>query len=301
MRILLTGSQGQLGRHLAPRLAALGDVVRTDYGGGDFHCDLSDRRLLDKTLHRVRPDVIVNPAAWTAVDRAEDEPETAARLNAELPGWIASWCAQHDALLLHFSTDYVFSGTPDRPWREDDEPNPGNVYGATKLDGELAVVGSGAHAVILRTAWLYSHHPGNFLSAILARAARGEALNIVSDQVGSPTWAGHLADAACRVLDRRDALERGASVFHVAGRGSLSWFEFGRLAVDRAASMGMLSEPVPVSPIESANWPQKARRPAYSVLDCSRFERFSGSALPSVEQGLDSCLQIWKEATCSSP
>jgi len=298
MRILLTGSQGQLGRHLAPRLAKLGDVARTDHAGGDFQVDLSDRRLLNKTLQRVRPDVIVNPAAWTAVDRAEDEPDTAARLNSELPGWIAEWCAENDALLLHFSTDYVFSGTPEQPWHEDDEPNPGNVYGATKLEGERAIARSGARSVILRTAWLYSHFPGNFLSAILARAARGEALNIVSDQIGSPTWAGHLADATCTVLSERHRLERGTQLFHVAGRGSLSWFEFGRLAVKRAGELGLLDGQVEVSPIESANWPQKARRPTFSVLDCSRFETFSGSTLPSVEQGLDSCLGIWKEATC---
>ena len=298
MRILLTGSQGQLGRHLAPRLQKLGEVARTDHAGGDFHCDLSDRRLLDKTLQRVRPDVIVNPAAWTAVDRAEDEPDTAFRLNAELPGWIAEWCAESGALLLHFSTDYVFSGTPERPWREDDEPNPGNVYGATKLEGERAIARSGARAVILRTVWLYSHYPGNSLSAILARAGRGEALNIVSDQIGSPTWAGHLADATCSVLSERERLEEGTCVFHVAGRGSLSWFEFGRMAVEHAMQLGLLTDDVAVSPIESANWPQKARRPEYSVLDCSRFERFSGVSLPSVEQGLDSCLNIWKEATC---
>jgi len=298
MRILLTGSQGQLGRHLAPRLAALGDVVRTDQAGGDFRCDLSDRRLLDKTLHRVRPDVIVNPAAWTAVDRAEDEPAMAARINGELPGWIAAWCAEHDALLIHYSTDYVFSGTPARPWREDDEPGPGNVYGSTKLAGERAVIESGARAAILRTAWLYSKCPGNFLSAILARAGRGEALSIVSDQIGSPTWAGHLADATRTVLEGRDRLESGTGVFHIAGRGSMSWFEFGRLAIERAAARGLLEKPVPVSPIESANWPQKARRPAYSVLDCSRYERFAETTLPSVEQGLDSCLENWKEATC---
>lgn len=298
MRILLTGSEGQLGRHLAPRLAALGDVVRTDTVGGDFQCDLSDRRLLDKTLHRVKPDVVVNPAAWTAVDRAEDQPETANRVNAELPGWIAAWCAEHDALLLHYSTDYVFSGKRDRGWREDDEPRPGNVYGRTKLGGERAIARSGARAVILRTAWLYSHYPGNFVSAILTRAARGEPLNIVSDQIGSPTWAGHLADASCSVLKQRDSLEPGTRLFHVAGQGSMSWFEFGRLAVERAVELGLLSESVPVTPIESASWPQKARRPVYSVLDCSRFEKFSGKPLPSVEQGLESCLENWKEETC---
>jgi dTDP-4-dehydrorhamnose reductase len=297
MRILLTGCEGQLGRHLAPRLARFGELFRTDHRGGDFECDLSDRRLVDKTLNRVQPDVVINPAAWTAVDRAEDEPGFAARLNAELPGWIARWCVEHDAFLVHYSTDYVFSGEPGRAWREDDEPAPGNVYGETKLRGERAIRDAGARAVILRTAWLYSHYPGNFISAILARALEGRALTIVADQIGSPTWAGHLADATADVLDRRDRLEDGTRIFHVAGRGRMSWYEFGELAVTRAAALGLLPESVDVAPIESANWPQKARRPLWSVLDCTRFERFTGRELPDVEHGLEACLNHWKESS----
>ncbi|MBL38240.1 MAG: dTDP-4-dehydrorhamnose reductase [Xanthomonadales bacterium] len=298
MRILLTGCGGQLGRHLAPRLARLGEVIATDREGGDFQCDLSDRRLLDKTLHRVKPDVVVNPAAWTAVDRAEDEPELAARMNRAMPGWIAAWCAQNDALMLHFSTDYVFSGPNDRPWSERDEPSPGNVYGRTKLDSERAIAASGAHSVIVRTAWLYSHFPGNFLSAILTRAGQGQPLKIVSDQFGSPTWAGHLADATTALLERRDRLPDRCSLFHVAGKGCMSWHEFGQLAVERAVEIGALDKAVPVSPIESANWPQKAKRPVWSVLDCSRYEEFTGLELPSVERGLDECLAFWKESIC---
>lgn len=298
MRILLTGCSGQLGRHLAPRLASLGEVIQTDQTGGDFKCDLSDRRLLDKTLNRVKPAIVVNPAAWTAVDRAEEQPEMAAKLNGAMPGWIAAWCAANDALMLHFSTDYVFSGRLDRPWREDDKPSPGNVYGRTKLDGEQAVAASGARALIVRTAWLYSHLPGNFLSAILTRADQGQSLRIVSDQVGSPTWAGHLADACVALLERRDRLPETCSMFHVAGRGRMSWHEFGVLAVERAVAIGGLDAPVPVEPIESANWPQKARRPIWSVLDCSRYEAFTGLELPSVEQGLSECLEYWKEKIC---
>jgi dTDP-4-dehydrorhamnose reductase len=300
MRILLTGCEGQLGRHLAPRLAELGEVVRTDRTGGDFRCDLSDRRLVDKTLARVRPDLVVNPAAWTAVDRAEDEPELAGRLNAALPGWIARWCSDHDALMVHFSTDYVFSGQPGRGWREDDPPEPGNVYGRTKLEGERAIEEAGAHALIIRTAWLYSHFPGNFVSAILSRALEGKPLTIVSDQVGSPTWAGHLAAATARLIERRERLAAGCTRFHVAGRGCMSWFEFGRMAVERAVAHELLPAPVEVAPIESANWPQKARRPLWSVLDCERYERFTDSRLPGVAEGVEACITEWKESTCSS-
>jgi len=298
MRILLTGCSGQLGRHLAERLAALGEVIRTDRADGDFQCDLGDRRLLQKSLDRVRPDIVVNPAAWTAVDRAEDETAAAGRLNRDLPGWIGEWAAAHAALVVHFSTDYVFSGSAERGWREDDPPVPANVYGQTKYEGEQRLAESGARAVIVRTAWLYSHYPGNFLSAILTRAGQGKPLNIVADQVGSPTWAGHLADAVGTLVERRDALGEGCSTMHVAGRGRMSWYEFGRLAVDEAVRIGVLDAPVEVTPIESANWPQKARRPVWSVLDCSRFEDFSGSTLPTPEQGLDACLQRLKASSC---
>jgi len=298
MRILLTGCGGQLGRHLAPRLARLGEVIKTDRQGGDFDCDLSDQRLLNKTLQRVKPDFVVNPAAWTAVDQAEDEPALASRVNRDMPGWLAEWCAANDALMLHFSTDYVFSGRGERPWGIHDEPAPGNVYGQTKLAGEQAIAAAGGRSVIVRTAWLYSHYPGNFLSAILTRAGQGQALKIVSDQIGSPTWAGHLADATVALIERRENLAETAKVFHVAGRGRMSWYEFGSMAIERALAIGALDEPVPVEPIASANWPQKAKRPVWSVLDCAAYEEFTGLELPSVARGLDECLQFWKESVC---
>lgn len=298
MRILLTGCRGQLGRHLLPGLKTLGEVIQTDRDGGDFACDLSSQRLLEKSLNRVRPDLVVHPAAWTAVDRAEDEPELAMRVNRDLPGWIARWCAEHDARMMHFSTDYVFCSTAQRGWREDDPPAPGNVYGQTKLESERVIAESGANAVIVRTAWLYSHFPGNFLSAILKRAAAGDSLSIVSDQLGSPTWAGDLADACIAILERGPSLPAGTTLMHVAGSGALSWYDFGRLAVDRALAAGVLRRAVQVQPIASANWPQKARRPVWSVLDCSRYEAFTGRRMPTVEDALDCCLKRWKEQAC---
>lgn len=299
MRILLTGCAGQLGRHLTSRLVELGEVIGTDRKSGDFSCDLSDRRLLDKSLARVRPDLIVNPAAWTAVDRAEDEPTMARRLNGELPGWLGEWCAARDVPLVHFSTDYVFSGKRDIGWTESDEPAPESVYGQTKLDGERAIEASGANALIIRTAWLYSHFPGNFLSAILTRAARGENLTVVSDQIGSPTWAGHLADAVLELIGRHGEIGGGVQRFHIAGRGRMSWHEFAELAVKRAAETGAIPAPVQVEPIASAKWPQKARRPTWSVLDCTRFETLTGASLPTVEDGVTACLEQWsKEPPC---
>lgn len=298
MRILLTGAAGQLGRHLAPRLTDLGEVISTDVNGGDFRCDLSDRRLLERSLHRVRPDIVVNPAAWTAVDRAEDEPEACFRLNRDMPGWLAEWCAEHDCLMVHFSTDYVFSGTLDRGWREDDMPAAQSVYGQSKLEGEQVIRASSANVLILRTAWLYSHFPGNFLSAILGRAERGESLRVVSDQTGSPTWAGDLAGACVELLKRADRLHDRFSLFHVAGQGAFTWHEFAQLAVRRAHQLELLDAAVDVEPIASANWPQKARRPNWSVLNCERYEQFTGQKLSSVEQGLDACLQQWVQSVC---
>lgn len=298
MRILLTGAAGQLGRHLAPRLKTLGEVIGTDRDSGDFRCDLSDRRLLDKSLNRVKPDLIVNPAAWTAVDRAEDEQDVAMRMNRDLPGWLGQWCKTHDVPLMHFSTDYVFSGRNDAAWTEDDTPAPVSAYGKSKLAGELAIENSGARAVIVRTAWLYSHFPGNFLSAILTRAERGDPLRVVSDQIGSPTWAGHLAEACLALLQTPEVLADGLTRVHVAGRGRMSWHEFATRAIDRAVSIGALERAVAVDPIASANWPQKARRPVWSVLDCSRYESLTGRQMPTPEEGLDQCLRQWKEATC---
>ncbi len=297
MRILLTGASGQLGRHLSSSLRTLGEVVTTDRTDGDFKCDLSDRRLVDRTLERVRPDLVVNPAAWTAVDRAEDEEAAARRMNADLPGWLAAWCADHNALLLHFSTDYVFSGASNRGWCEADVPAPGNAYGRTKLAGERVIFESGARALIVRTAWLYSHFPGNFLSAILSRAEKGEKLKIVSDQIGSPTWAGHLADAGVELIRRADRLESAGNIFHFAGAGAVSWHEFGTLVIEHARQAGLLGQAVEVAPIASAAWPQKARRPVWSVLDCTRYEEFTGLRVPNVEQGLEACLKRWKQAT----
>lgn len=299
MRILLTGASGQLGRHLQPRFEPLGELIRTDRSGDlDFDCDLSDRRLVDKMLNRVQPGLVLNAAAYTAVDRAEDEPNLARRVNGELPGWIGEWCEASGAAVMHFSTDYVFSGTQDAPWKERDAARPGNVYGRTKFQGERALAASGAASVIVRTAWLYSHYPGNFLSAILTRAAQGKPLKIVSDQIGSPTWAGTLADATRDLFEKRADWDPGCSIFHVAGRGQMSWYEFGSAAIAQAVEAGALDQAVAVEPIDSAAWPQKARRPRWSVLDCTRYEEFTGRSLPTVAQDLDNCLSYWKEQAC---
>lgn len=296
MRILLTGAAGQLGRHLLPVLVKRGEVVTSARLSGEIHCDLTEANAVAGLLDQVIPDVIVNTAAWTAVDLAEDEPELAYALNRDLPSWLGDWCALNDGLLVHYSTDYVFSGQPDRAWRETDVPAPESVYGKSKLAGEEAIAASGCRAVVIRTAWLYSRLPGNFLSAILGRARRGQALAVVADQTGSPTWAGDLAEATGALLDRREALAEGSTLFHVTGQGAVSWYEFARQAVAGAAEKGLLERPVKVEPIASDRWPHKAPRPAWSVLDGSRFEQFAGRPLPAVGAGLTACLEQWRRS-----
>jgi dTDP-4-dehydrorhamnose reductase len=298
MKVLLTGAAGQLGRHLRATAPVSVSLVTSSRRGADQPCDLTDFNAVSEMLDRIRPEAVINAGAWTAVDAAEDEPEAAHRLNAELPGLLARWCGDHDAKLVTYSTDYVFSGQPNRPWLESDPTAPQSVYGRSKLAGEQAVMKAQASALIVRTAWVYSALPGNFLSAILARAARGEDLRVVADQVGSPTWAGSLARASWTLLGSMDSGSGRSEIVHVAGRGAMSWHEFAGLAVNRAAAIGLIPGPVSVAPINSDQWPQKATRPAWSVLDCSRYADLTGEPLMEVESALAECLNQWNQAPC---
>ncbi|MGY6553864.1 MAG: dTDP-4-dehydrorhamnose reductase [Wenzhouxiangella sp.] len=298
MRVLLTGADGQLGRHLAPRLRDAGlTLLTSSRAGGDFSCELGEPDAVAALLEEAQPELIINAAAWTAVDAAEDHVRAAYQLNAELPAALASWCHQHDAGLIHYSTDYVFNGAPDRPWREDDTTAPASVYGASKLAGEDAIRASGARALILRTAWLYSALPGNFLSAILGRAAGGQSLRVVADQIGSPTWSGSLASITCDLLPGLK-LHQGCRILHGVDRGQMSWYEFAGLAVELAVHHGVIEQAVAVAAIRSDEWPQRARRPRWSVLDVERTEEFLGRPVSSTVEALSSCLRGWKTMSC---
>jgi dTDP-4-dehydrorhamnose reductase len=294
MTTLLLGANGQLGRHLRTEIEGLVTCARSD---ADHVLDLSQVDQIGALLDRVRPDTIINAAAWTAVDDAEDHEAQAFRLNHDLPAALADWCRGSDALLVHYSTDYVFSGAPGRPWREDDAVAPESAYGRTKLAGEQAIAASACRALVLRTAWVYSALPGNFVSAILKRAGEGQDLKVVADQTGSPTWAGTLAQATGRLIALGDRVER-PELLHVSGQGAMTWHALAVRAVQGAAERGIISEVVDVEPIPSDAWPQKARRPAWSVLDGSRYEQFTGRSLPDCEQALAVCLDRWSEAPC---
>ncbi len=295
MSCLLLGANGQLGRHLRHRLDEVVTCARSD---AEFNCDLSQRGSIEKVLESSRPATIINAAAWTAVDDAEDHADMAFRLNRDLPAYLADWCRRHEALLIHYSTDYVFSGNPGRAWREDDAVAPESVYGESKLAGEQAITASGCRALILRTAWVYSAMPGNFISAILRRAGQGSDLQVVSDQTGSPTWAGTLARATEVLLDRVAREVQSPTLLHVAGQGALTWYEFARVAVQMAAERGIIDRSVAVEPIKSDQWPQKAKRPQWSVLDGSLYQRMTGQPLPDALVALADCLDHWKDAPC---
>ena len=267
MRVLLTGRDGQVGWELERSLAPLGDLRAT----GRAELDLLDEDRLRKEIREYRPEVIVNAAAYTAVDRAEDEPELAMRVNARAPEALAAEAKKLEALLVHFSTDYVFDGEKPGPYVEDDPPHPRNVYGETKLAGERAIAASGCTHLILRTSWVYSHRGKNFLLSILRAAREGRPLRVVSDQRGAPTCAAALARATVRVL--ADWKSPGGT-FHLSAGGETSWHGFAQEILRLA---GIERE---IAPISSAAYGARARRPRNSTLDNAKFRRVHGFALP---------------------
>jgi len=296
MKILLTGASGQLGRELTPALTQLGELIRVDRvagSAGAIQQDLSDLHRLEKLLDQQRPDVIVNAAAYTAVEQAENEGHQAFRLNAELPDRIARWCKAHDKFLLHYSTDYVFSGESTAPYVEDAITQPLSVYGESKLAGEWAIKANRCRHVVLRTSWVYSSHGTNFVLKMLEIARTKRELSIVSDQTGCPTWARNLARATGLVLgglSQRTSALTERETFHYCDAGVTSWYDFARLIFEQAAALKLISEVPHLKPIPSAAFPQLARRPAYSVLDTRSIQQAFGVAPPGLEASLRDCL-----------
>ena len=297
MKIILTGASGQLGHELHSRLARMGAVTAVDRAAGAVGCiqqDLADLDRLEALLNRVEPDVVVNAAAYTAVDQAEREPRSAFRLNAELPGCMARWCQRNGRFMLHFSTDYIFSGTASQPYREADEPRPLNVYGESKLAGEWAVVAGGCSHLIVRTSWVYSTHGKNFVLSMLNLARQRPDLSIVSDQIGCPTWARNLAQAAAAMLAgalQNPADQSHQGIIHYCDNSVKSWYEFACLIFAQATELGLLSDLPRVKAILSAEYPQQARRPSYSVLDTSALASRFGLQPPKLESSLFECLK----------
>ena len=290
MRLLLLGGNGQVGRELRRSLPALGELVvaTRDGAGADAVADFDAPGSLAALVARVAPDVVVNAAAYTAVDRAETDADVAFRVNAEAPAAIATACAASGALLLHYSTDYVFDGGAVRPYREDDPTSPLGVYGASKLAGEQAIRASGARHAILRTAWVYAAHGKNFLLTMLRLAGERDELRVVADQVGAPTPASWIADATAAML--RQGIEDGGT-WHVVADGETSWHGFASAIMREAVAAGLLARAPSVLPIGTADYPTPARRPAYSVLDTARLQRDFGLRPPGWETGLRATLR----------
>jgi dTDP-4-dehydrorhamnose reductase len=287
IRVLLFGRNGQVGGELERLLGADHALTALDRAG----CDLADPQSIRAAIARVRPQVIVNAAAWTAVDRAEAEPEACQRINADAPATMAEAARGHDALLVHYSTDYVFDGRKRRPYVETDPTAPLGVYGRSKLDGERAIAASGCAHLILRTSWVYGMTGHNFLRTMLRLGAERDELAIVDDQVGSPTWSRSIARATRSLIARhgRDPSSWTdiSGLYHATAGGSTSWFGFAGAIFELAD--GLAKRPR-LRPITTAEYPLPAPRPAWSVLDCSRLRSALGVTLPDWRDALVECL-----------
>jgi len=283
VRLLLTGANGQVGSELRRALAPLGEVVAFDRAG----LDLAQPDALIASVREVAPQAIVNAGAYTAVDKAEGEPEAALAINATAPRVLAEEAKKLGAILVHYSTDYVFDGEKTSPYTEADAPNPLSVYGRSKLEGERAVIASGCRHLTLRTSWVYGTRGRNFLLTMLKFARDGRALRVVDDQVGAPTWCREIADATAALLGKPALAVAGADgLYHLCARGATSWYGFAR-AIFESPELPRLGVARPaLEAIPTSEYPTPARRPRNSRLDCSRLEGRAGVRLAPWDEAL---------------
>ncbi len=320
MSILLTGAAGQLGRELTrefvrqkaaptggriggriagnPLLheALRGPIFGVDRKPSPAACDeaivqdLSDLDATEQQLARLQPRVVINAAAWTAVDAAEDNQTAAFRLNAELPGMLARWCGENGAFLLHYSTDYVFDGQASRPYTEADQPHPASAYGRSKRAGEEVVLESRCRHVVLRSSWLYSAHGQNFLLTMLKLAAERSELRVVDDQIGCPTWARNLARASRLVLEKQLGAPMTSGLMHYCDGTVSSWYGFAEAIFAAASAAKLLDQRPQLHSVASSDYPTAAPRPMYSVLDTATIRKRYGVKTPPLEASLTACL-----------
>lgn len=289
MKILLLGKNGQVGWELQRALAPLGELIALDrHGQQGLIGDLTDLDGLRRTVQELRPDVIVNAAAYTAVDRAEEEHELASLSNAEAPGLLAEEAKSLDALLVHFSTDYVFDGSGERAWHENDRVAPLNHYGASKLAGEQAIQASGCWHLIFRTSWVYAAHGHNFLSTMTRLIRERDALQVIDDQIGAPTGAELIADVGAQAIRQTMTDSRTGGLYHLAASGETSWHGYATFIAQRLQEYGVTIQAAPeyIAPILTADWPTPAQRPHNSRLDTTQLERAFTLTMPPWQQGV---------------
>ncbi len=293
MKILLLGKNGQVGWELQRSLATLGELVALDFDTpGPWRADFSQPEGLAPLVQALRPDVIVNAAAHTAVDKAESEPELARALNATAPGVLAREAAALGAWLVHYSTDYVFDGSGEQPRSEDAATEPLSVYGRTKLEAEQLIAASGCRHLILRTSWVFAARGGNFAKTMLKLAAEREALDIIDDQIGAPTGADLLADVTVQVLRRAIEQPTLAGLYHCVAAGETSWHGYASHVIEWARATGLPVKVAPgaVRPIPTRAYPTPARRPLNSRLSTAKLRNAFGLHLPQWQAGVDRML-----------
>lgn len=292
MKILLFGKGGQVGWELQRSLAPLGELIALDFDSVELCGDFTQPQGLARTIRQVRPDLIVNAAAHTAVDKAESEPEIARTINALAPGVLAQEAQKLGAWLVHYSTDYVFDGSGNRPWLEADTPAPLNVYGKTKLEGEQLIAAHCERHLIFRTSWVYAARGGNFARTMLRLAQERESLTVIDDQYGAPTGAELLADVTAHAL--RQVLKRpqDAGLYHLVADGVTSWHGYAKLviAIAERSKSAIKIKAINVDPVPTLAFPTPAVRPLNSRLDTNRLQATFGLTLPPWQQGVERML-----------
>ena len=286
MKVLVLGSKGQLGRCLYDQL------IRTDYDvvyASRSELDIGDLGSLSGNVSLIKPDIVINAGAYTAVDKAEDDQQTADLINHRAVAKLANVCEALNAWLIHVSTDYVFDGTATKPYSEDDKTNPLGTYGDSKLNGELAIARSGCNHIIIRTAWVFSEYGNNFFKTMLRLGTDRGELSVVGDQIGCPTYAQDIAKAIVSMLTSVGSKSSASGIFHYCGDQPCSWYEFA-LAIFAEAKICGLKTPNRINSIATTEYPTRAIRPAYSVLECSKIDNTFDIATSNWRDGIKSVL-----------
>lgn len=292
MRILLLGKNGQVGWELQRSLAPLGELIALDRHDTEYCGNLENSEGIARTVRQLNPDVIVNAAAYTAVDKAETDFERACLVNGEVPGVLAREAAKLGALLVHYSTDYVFDGQGNNPWKENDPVAPLNAYGKSKLQGEQAIIASGCKHLIFRTCWVYALRGNNFAKTMLRLAKQRNALSIVNDQFGAPTGAELIADVTAQTIVQTMNDETKSGLYHLAAAGVTSWFEYAEFVFAHARKHGVILALASdgVTPVPSAAYPAPAKRPSNSRMSTHQLEGTFQLALPHWQVGVERML-----------